>query len=347
MSERIAIIGGGGWGLTIGKLLCENGNEVLIWEHNPQYLSQLVSTRSNPRLLPDVILPDSILFTGSYDVLIDHDPQLIILATPTQYLRSTLSSLIDHIDSHRPSYWNSCSLEAIVNLAKGIEEVSLLRISEVIKVLAPPMMHDKIFCLSGPSHAEEVANKIPTAVVIAGVCEDKIESLQQLFSSSYFRVYRSCDLVGVEIGGAVKNIIAIASGILDGLGFGDNTTGALLTRGIVEIQRLGVALGAKSETFLGLSGIGDLITTATSKHSRNRFVGHELGNGKKLPEIVSGMSMIAEGVASTRSVYNLASRHNVEMPICQEMYRILYEDKNPLLAISELMSRDLKPESLS
>jgi len=203
---------------------------------------------------------------------------------------------------------------------------------------------NKICALSGPSHAEEVARKIPTTVVIAGSDEDLLCQLQIVFSNSYFRVYRNSDLVGVEIGGAVKNIISIAAGIIYGLNFGDNTIGALLTRGIVEIQRLGITLSARPETFLGLSGLGDLITTATSPHSRNRYVGMEIGKGKKLFDIISQMEMVAEGVTTTRSVYLLAKKMQVEMPIVEKVYQVLYEDEDPRKAIVELMTRELKAE---
>ncbi|MDZ4121490.1 MAG: NAD(P)H-dependent glycerol-3-phosphate dehydrogenase, partial [Candidatus Cloacimonadaceae bacterium] len=202
----------------------------------------------------------------------------------------------------------------------------------------------RICCLSGPSHAEEGARHLPTAVVIAGSSEGLLIELQRLFSNDYFRVYRSLDMIGVEIGGAVKNIIAIAAGMIDGLGFGDNTIGALITRGIAEISRLGITLGARQETFLGLSGIGDLITTATSKHSRNRFVGYELGKGNSLASILSTMKMVAEGVATTRSVQDLSQKLQVEMPITEQIYRVLYEGIDPKAALLQLMTRDLKSE---
>ena len=337
---RVTVIGGGGWGLALSRLLAVNGHEVLVWEHDPVWLQRLQSTHSNPVLLPNVILPQSICFTGSFIEIETFSPEIVILATPTQFIRSTLRE----IGKVAASLWTSSLLRAIVNVAKGIEESSLCRVDEIIASELPASAHHLICALSGPSHAEEVSREVPTTVVIAGGDEDTLIMLQNLFSNSWFRVYRSDDLIGVEIGGAVKNVIAIAAGIVAGLGFGDNTMGALLTRGIVEIGRLGKVLGAKPETFLGLSGIGDLITTATSPHSRNRFVGYEIGKGRRLRDILADMKMVAEGVASTRSVRLLAQKHQVEMPITEQVYLTLFEDKSPALAIRDLMTRELKEE---
>lgn len=343
MYKRSAIIGGGGWGLTIANLLAEKGLEVLVWEHNPAYVRILTETHNNPELLPNLVLPASVIFTNQLSELISFRPEVIVLATPSQYLRPVMENLL-HIDGSEAYFCSETRPQAIVNLAKGIEEQSLYTMSQVLRAVLPSCCHQLITCLSGPSHAEEVAKKIPTAVVIAGEEDDILHSLQELFSTEYFRVYRSQDLIGVEIGAAVKNIIALAAGVVDGLGFGDNTKGALLTRGIVEIQRLGVALGASPETFLGLSGIGDLITTSISQHSRNRYVGNQLAKGKSLAEILDTLKMVAEGVTSTRSVYNLAKSKNVEMPIVEQIFQVLYQDKKPEQAIRELMTRELKSE---
>lgn len=334
---RIAIIGGGGWGLALAKLLAENQNKVLVWEYNPQYLKLLQTEHRNPDLLKGIELPSEIAYTGELQQIVASKPELVILATPTQFLRPTLRSI-------PASLWQQNTLKAILNVAKGIEEHSLDTIDQILIQELPLSCHPKICALSGPSHAEEVARGIPTTVVIAGSDEALLIELQKIFSNSYFRAYRSMDLIGVEIGGAVKNIIAIAAGIIAGLGFGDNTIGALLTRGIVEISRLGSAMKANPDTFLGLSGIGDLITTATSAHSRNRFVGYEIGKGRKLKDILAEMHMVAEGVATTRSVHQLATKLQVEMPITTQVYKILYEDKEPLVAIKELMTRELKAE---
>lgn len=338
---RAAIIGGGGWGLALAKLLAENSHPIIVWEHNPAWLATLLNTHANPLLLPDITLPDSVRFTGSFDDLAAFSPHIVITATPSLYLRSTLASIPP--DAQK-ALWNNPGLRAVVNVAKGIEEHTLSTMSAVLRELLPASLLTCICTLSGPSHAEEVARQIPTTVVVAGPDESLLQELQAVFSNSYFRVYRSTDLIGVEIGGAVKNVIAIAAGIIAGLKFGDNTIGALLTRGLVEIQRLGVACGARPETFLGLSGIGDLITTATSQHSRNRYVGVEIGSGRKLKDIISSMNMVAEGVVSTNSVHELARQKGVEMPITAQVYQVLNNGKEPLQAITELMTRELKAE---
>ncbi|MCB5229558.1 MAG: NAD(P)-dependent glycerol-3-phosphate dehydrogenase [Candidatus Cloacimonetes bacterium] len=340
---RIAVIGGGGWGLALARILALNDHQVLIWEFNAQWLKTLQETHANPALLPNITLPHSVQFTGSFEELAAWEAEVIVLATPTQFIRSTLESIPPHLQER---IWLSESLQAIVNVAKGIEQNTLLRIDQILMEVLPPAAHHLICALSGPSHAEEVSREIPTTVVVAGHSQERLIMLQQLFSNSWFRVYRTEDLIGVEIGGAVKNVIAIAAGILAGLGFGDNSMGALLTRGIVEISRLGLAQGARTETFLGLSGIGDLITTSISPNSRNRHVGVQIGKGRKLADILSEMKMVAEGVASTRSVYELAQRYKVEMPITQEVYYILFEDKDPHQAIYELMTRELKEEAV-
>ncbi|PKN80197.1 MAG: glycerol-3-phosphate dehydrogenase [Candidatus Cloacimonetes bacterium HGW-Cloacimonetes-1] len=341
---HIGVLGGGSWGLTIAKLLAEKGHQIIVWEYNTAFVNQLQLTGTNDLLLPGVQLPQSIVYTNAWDDIIRFRPDILVLATPTQFVAGMLSALNHALDAVASGGWSLDSLLAIVNLAKGIEEGSLRTISQIIHEALPGFARDKILTLSGPSHAEEVTRKIPTTVVIAGGEEALLHKLQEVFSNEYFRVYSSTDQIGVEIGGAVKNIISIAAGILDGLGYGDNTKGALLTRGIVEIQRLGIAMGAKAETFLGLSGMGDLITTAISQHSRNRYVGFEIGKGKSLETIVSGMSMVAEGVATTASVYSLAQSLSVEMPIVNEVYEVLYNNKSPQLAIYELMTRDLKKE---
>lgn len=334
---RAAVIGGGSWGLALANLLASNGLQVLVWEHDPTFLALLQESNSNPLLLPKLILPPSVTFTGNLAEMANYAASFIVLATPTQFIRSTLQNSPAEL-------WNTDSIKAIVNVSKGIERDSLLTPSGILKEILPQAIHSRICALSGPSHAEEVAAQVPTAVVVAGEDETLLRELQKAFSNSYFRVYSSKDVMGVEIGGAVKNVISIAAGIVAGLGFGDNTMGALLTRGQVEIQRLGVALGAQSETFLGLSGIGDLITTAISTHSRNRHVGFEIGKGRKLAEIRAEMNMVAEGVETTKSVNGLAKSLKVEMPITAQVYAALYEDKDPRQAILELMTRDLKAE---
>lgn len=330
--------------MAIASLLADKAKDILIWEHKPTFLKNLCEQRSNPLLLPGIILPDCVSFCGSFEDVALFKPELLILATPSQFLGSTLRALNQSLGDKYHGFWVDEHLSAVVNLAKGIEEHSLKCMSEIIADAMPSEARHKICCLSGPSHAEEVARRIPTAVVIAGNQSEILIMLQKLFSNEYFRVYRSDDLIGVQIGGAVKNVIAIAAGIIDGLGFGDNTKGALITRGIAEILRLGIAMGAKTETFLGLSGIGDLVTTAISTHSRNRKVGFEIGKGKSLKTIVEEMKMVAEGVASTAGVHELAQKYSVEMPITACVYEVLYNGKSAEKALKELMTRDLKPE---
>lgn len=337
MTIKFAILGGGAWGLALAKLLAENNHCVKVWEFNPEFAKLLSETHTNPILLKGVSLPQSIAFSNDVNQVLTNDTEYIIFATPAQFLRATAHKTSEVIG-------NLPQLKAVINVAKGIEEKSLCRMSEVLAAELSANVKPKIVCLSGPSHAEEVARMIPTAVVLAGDDEALLTELQPLFSNAYFRAYRSTDLIGVEVGGSVKNVISIAAGIIDGLGYGDNTKGALITRGLVEIQRLGAALGAKAETFLGLSGIGDLYTTASSLHSRNRFVGNEIGKGRSLVDILNSMQAVAEGVATTRSVYALKDKVQIEMPITEQVYEVLFNNKSPRQAIVQLMSRSLKSE---
>ena len=337
MRTEFAILGGGAWGLALAKLLSENGHQVRVWEFNPEFVALLRETHSNPFLLKDVTLPESITFSHDFGEVLTPETDYLIFAVPSQFLRAAVRQAAPYINQLP-------RLKAVINVAKGIEEHSLKRMSEILTEELAPGLSGKIVCLSGPSHAEEVARQIPTAVVLAGPDDELLQELQPLFSTTYFRAYRSADQAGVEIGGAVKNVIAIAAGIIDGLGYGDNTKGALLARGLAEISRLGLALGAQPETFLGLSGIGDLFTTASSLHSRNRFVGNEIGTGKKLPDILSAMQSVAEGVATTRSVHQLSQNLGIEMPITEQIFEVLFHDKSPKLAMLELMTRSLKQE---
>jgi glycerol-3-phosphate dehydrogenase (NAD(P)+) len=236
-------------------------------------------------------------------------------------------------------------LPLVVNFSKGLEVPSLARLSEVLESELRGVYTGRVVTVSGPSHAEEVARKIPTAVVAASRSEQAAVIVQEMFSNEYFRVYTNADIIGVELGGALKNVIAIAAGIIDGLGMGDNTKGALMTRGIAEMTRLGERLGAESTTFAGLSGIGDLITTCTSRHSRNRHVGEQIGRGLTLRQVLAQMSMVAEGVKTTEAAVRLAERQGVQMPIAVEVHRVLFESKPPAAAVADLMKRELKPET--
>lgn len=331
MSDSVAILGAGSWGMAVSYLLTNNGMSVTMWEFDRAEFEKLSKDRGLESKLPGFRLPESVKVTHSLtEALAGCD--LVVLAVPAQSLRSVLN----RIDSLPAGV-------GIVNLAKGLETGTLMRISEIIEdalVSAPA----KVVTLSGPSHAEEVIADMPTTVVVGGSSGDFVEQVQRTFSSQSFRVYKCDDLAGVELGGSLKNIIAIAAGILSGLDLGDNSLGALITRGLAEITRLGVTMGARQETFSGLSGIGDLITTCASRHSRNRQVGERLGRGETLKEILSSMTMVAEGVDTTRSGHELASRYNVEMPITAQVYQVLFEGKGPAAAVEELMGRTLKSE---
>ena len=332
MFEKIAILGAGSWGMAVARLLHNNGLRVVLWEFDRKEYEKLVTLRGHPDKLKDFVLPDTVLVTNDLPEAVN-SCRLIVSAVPSQSLREVMSRLREQIDNE----------VGVVNLAKGIENGTLKRMSEVI-IDELGTTHKSIATLSGPSHAEEVVLDMPTTVVAAGDDNDFVCRVQEVFSSRFFRVYHSDDLTGVELGGSLKNIIAIGAGIADGLGMGDNTRGAIITRGLAEITRLGVALGARAETFAGLSGIGDLVTTCTSRHSRNRFVGERIGQGKKLKEILAEMNMVAEGVETTRSGFGLANLHNVEMPITGEVYAVLFEGKSPSSAVEQLMGRELKAE---
>ncbi|MCK4302523.1 MAG: NAD(P)-dependent glycerol-3-phosphate dehydrogenase [candidate division Zixibacteria bacterium] len=332
MFSRVAVLGAGSWGMATAGLLSNNGATVTLWEFDRAEYEKLTRLRAIPEKLQKFRLPEPVAITNSLDEALS-DTELVVLVVPSQCLRSVLQQAKGKLGS----------AVGLVNLAKGIETTSLRCMSEVIADELGTSA-TQVATLSGPSHAEEVVQDMPTTVVVAGTDEGFVTRLQKTFSGSSFRVYSSHDLVGVELGGSLKNIIAIAVGIVDGLGLGDNTRGALITRGLAEMVRLGVALGAKAETFAGLSGIGDLVTTCTSQHSRNRHVGEMIGRGQQLEEILRAMAMVAEGVETTRSGYRLAELHRVEMPITTQIYQVLFENKSPSVALEELMGRELKAE---
>ena len=330
-SLPITIIGCGSWGGTIAQVLADEGHSIRSWGKFPEEIDQLNSTRIHPNI-SGLQFSESIKFTADLKEAL-YDARIIIIAIPSQTVRNLISQIQPLVSGEM----------LIVNLSKGIENSSLMTMSQVI--------HDEgnfdpqnIISLYGPSHAEEVALGMPTTLVAAGPSDDHTALVQQVFSSENLRVYTNSDILGVELGGSVKNVIAIAAGIIDGIGFGDNTKAALITRGITEITRLGKKMGANPDTFSGLSGIGDLIVTCLSKHSRNRFVGEEIGKGRKLLEILKEMTMIAEGVETTKSVYALHKKHTISMPITKAVYNVLYLGKNPTKAIKELMERDLTIE---
>lgn len=323
----IAVLGAGSWGTTVAIHLYKKKYPVKLWEYFPENVAYMNKTRRNP-LLEGIPIPREIPILNDLSETV-RDAGFAILAVPSNSMRSVLENLHSQIQSNT----------IIVNLAKGIEQNTMMRMSELI---AEVLNHSpqKIVTLHGPSHAEEVSREVPTAVVAASVSEQTARIVQELFRSSYFRVYTNTDIVGVEIGGAVKNIIAIAAGICDGMGLGDNSKAALMTRGLLEIVRLGLKLGAREETFAGLSGVGDLIVTCNSQHSRNRYVGEEIGKGRKLKDVLDGMSMVAEGVITCLTVHQLAEKYDVLMPISSEIYKVLFKNKNPHNAVRDLMNRD-------
>ena len=329
---RIAVIGAGSWGTALAKVLGENGHHVTVWARRPELAAALALQHRSPDYLPNVVLPDTLRFTASLEEA-TREANFILLTTPSHGLREVLQQL------------RSLSSAAIViSTVKGIETDTLLRMSQVIASLldeSPPVV-----VLSGPNLAVEVANQIPTATVVASDDFAAAKAVQEIFMNRYFRVYTDHDVTGVELGGALKNIIALAAGIVDGAGFGDNTKAALMTRGLVEITRLGVKLGADPMTFAGLSGMGDLFVTCMSRKSRNRYVGEEIGKGRKLQEILNEMMMVAEGVRTTQAAYQLAQQHSVEMPITAEIYQILFENKDAKQAVNALMTREAKREKV-
>ncbi len=332
--KNVGILGAGGWGMALANLLCAKGHAVRLWEFDPQAAADLRDTRVLPRKLPGVQLSIGILVTNDIAEAVS-DTDFVCLVVPAQTTRSVGKLLGKSLLARRP---------ILVNFSKGIEVGTLLRMSEVLRETVEPGGHTGVCTLSGPSHAEEVARGVPTAVVAASDDGTVASAVQELFFTPRFRVYTSSDLLGVELAGSLKNIIALAAGMLDGLGMGDNTRGALLTRGLAEIARIGRKLGADPLTFSGLSGIGDLVTTCLSRHSRNRFVGEQIGLGRSLETVLSHMTMIAEGVETTRSGHALALKHDIEMPITAQVYRVLFEGKPPLEAINDLMVRDPKSE---
>ncbi len=333
MPDKVAILGAGSWGIAQSLLLNSGGFRVALWEFDPAECTKLKNTRQHEGKLPSAVIPNSVLISNDLEETVS-GAEYIVFVVPSQKVRAVCDQLKPIVHSGLK----------YINLAKGVEVDSLKRMSEVIAESLELPSNAKIATISGPSHAEEVARNIPTSVVAASKDIEFAEEIQRVFSNNYFRVYRSDDIIGVELGGALKNIIAIASGITQGLGFGDNTTGALLTRGLAEISRMAVKVGANPLTFAGLSGIGDLITTCVSKHSRNRYVGEKIGQGQKLPEVLAGMTMVAEGVDTCRSAYSMGQKYDVEMPITDEVYQVLFDNKSPESALEDLMGRSLKEE---
>ena len=322
---KIAVIGSGGWGCAISILLANKGNDVYLWSWQQEETDRLNADRENKLMLPGRLFPDNITCSHNMAECVK-DSALIVTVAPSPATRVTAKQLKEVVSEG----------QVIVNLSKGLEESTLMTLSQVYKEEIPQA---KIAVMSGPSHAEEVSLGLPTTNVVAAEDNETAEYIQEIFMNQTFRVYTSTDRLGVELGGALKNVIALCSGISDGMGYGDNTRAALITRGLAEITRLGVKMGAKPETFSGLSGIGDLIVTCTSVHSRNHRAGILLGKGKTLSETLDEVKMVVEGVNTVKAAYLLSKQYDVHMPIITEAYNVVFGGKNPHNAVNELMAR--------
>lgn len=332
---KIGVIGAGSWGTTLADMLARKGHETTLWAYEADLVQTMQQRRENDLYLPGFRLADTLGFSNDL-AQTAAGKDLLLLVPPSQVMRSVMRQAAEHIAEQT----------LLVSAAKGIETDSLQTMSEVLEEVLPPALHQQLAYLSGPSFAREVAAGMPTAVVVASRDISIAQQVQEAVSTEVFRAYTNTDILGVELGGALKNVIALAAGVADGLGFGHNSRAALITRGLAEMTRLGLAKGAQAATFAGLTGMGDLVLTCTGDLSRNRSVGIELGRGRKLAEILGGMKMVAEGVKTCQSTYQLAQKLGVEVPITEQMYRILYEDKDPRRAVSDLMARDLKSEGI-
>lgn len=330
--KKVIIIGAGSWGTALGLVLASKKYDVTLWEYDKTRAEEIQNSRENSRYLPGIKFPDNLNVTSESENLLK-GIKYVIFSVPSQVLRGVISKFSSQLTEDM----------ILVNTAKGIEVSTGMRLSEVMKDEIIGKYHKNIVILSGPTHAEEVAIGLPTTIVAAGQ-KEKAGEIQELFNTKNFRVYLNEDIVGVEIGAAVKNCLAIGAGIADGMGFGDNTKAALITRGIAEMTRFGKALGADERTFSGLSGIGDLIVTCASKHSRNRHVGECLGKGQAIQEILDNMTMVAEGVPTVKAVYEQAQKLNISMPIVEATYNIIYNNANAKKMVEELMERELKVE---
>lgn len=328
--KKVSVIGAGGWGCALACVLCDNGHEVTLWSALPEEVLLLDTQRENTAKLPGVFLPESIVVTGDLEAAC-HEKDLLVFAVPSVFIRSTSRAAAPFVADG----------QTIVNVSKGIEEATLCLMTDIIKEEIPQA---KAAVLSGPSHAEEVGRRIPTTVVAGADDEASARLVQDLFMNDVFRVYISSDMIGIELGGALKNIIALAAGVVDGLGLGDNTKAALMTRGIAEIARLGTAAGGRMETFAGLSGIGDLIVTCTSRHSRNHNAGELIGRGYTMQEAMEAVNMVVEGVYSAKAARRMAEKYGVSMPIVTEVNNVLFEGKSAKDAMNDLLTRERKEE---
>ena len=328
---RIGILGAGSWGTALAILLHDNGHDVTVWSIHEEEVETLNTTRRHERKLPGVEIPEGIVFTTDMKETMS-DKDVCVLAVPSPFIRSTCQKMKQYVRAG----------QIIVNVAKGIEENTLYTLTDIIEEELP---YADACVLSGPSHAEEVSRRLPTTCVVSSRTRKTAEYLRSVFVSPVFRVYISPDMLGIELGGALKNVIALAAGTADGLGYGDNTKAALITRGIAEIARLGIKMGGKPETFYGLTGIGDLIVTCASMHSRNRKAGYLMGQGYTMEEAMKEVQMVVEGVYSAKAALELSRKYQVDMPIVEQVNKVLFENKNAEEAVKELMLRDKKIES--
>lgn len=324
----VAVIGAGSWGSALAMVLADNGHNVDLYTRTLEHMQEINNERTNKKYLPDIKFSEDIVASNNLEAVVKNKKH-IILAVPSHVMRETVENI-------RPFITNEV---IITHATKGLDIATYKRMSEIIFEGLQTVPYNNILVLSGPSHAEEVSKKLPTTVVITGTNISLAEQVQDLFINNYFRVYTNTDIIGVEIAGALKNIIALGAGLSDGLLFGDNAKAALITRGLAEIARLGVELGANPLTFSGLAGVGDLIVTCTSQHSRNWRAGFKLGQGKCLDEVLQEMGMVVEGVKTTKAAFHLAKKINVEMPITTELYQVLFANKTPQNAVEDLMGR--------
>ncbi len=328
---KISVLGAGSWGTALAVLLCKNGHEVTLWSIDQREVAMIDEKREQIEKLPGVRIPDCIAVSNDLEISMQ-GKEMLILAVPSIFVRSTAKMMQPYIEPG----------QIVVNVAKGIEEETLMNMTDVIEDEIPQV---KVAVLSGPSHAEEVGRGIPTTVVVGAKDKETAECVQDAFMSAMFRVYTSPDMVGIELGAALKNVIALAAGIIDGLGYGDNTKAALITRGIAEITRLGMAMGGRAETFSGLSGIGDLIVTCTSTHSRNHNAGYLIGQGKSYQEAMDEVKMVVEGVYSAKAALKLAQKYGVEVPITEQVNHVLFDGVPAKEAVLSLLMRNRKSES--
>ena len=333
MTERIGVIGAGAWGTALSMLLADKGHDVTLWMYEKDLAEETARTRDNRVYLPGFTLRESIQVTSSLETAV-RDKAIILSVVPSHTVRAVTRQFTPFLSKDG----------VVVSASKGIEIETLMPLSEVFKDILPEHFHNRLCILSGPSFAKEVALKMPTAVALASYDSVIAKKVQAIFSNPYFRIYTNPDVIGVELAGSLKNVVAIAAGVLEWMGYGYNTMAALLTRGLAEMARLGIAMGGNLQTFSGLAGMGDLVLTCTGGLSRNRTLGVRIGKGEKLNDIMSGMKTVAEGVKTASAARYLAKKYNVDMPIVDEVYQLLYEGKDPKQAVKDLMNRELKDE---